>query len=390
MTDFLTNAGISKLLGVAGVIAAALLVYAYAGYPLLLSILSLFSRRRRPEIGYTPSISVLISAYNEEAVIGRKIEQTLALEYPADKLEVLVVSDGSTDRTDEIVRTFSDPRVRLLRVEGRAGKTVAQNEGVKRCRGEIIVFSDATAIYHPKALLYLAANYADPRVGAVSGRYKYFDPEDESPTGSGSVAFWNYENIIKFFQSRISTLTGCSGCIYSVRRSAYIPLPREACSDLVEPLWIVRAGRRVAFEDRALAYEETTKTSSQEFKMRVRVATRGMRGLLSAPELLAPWRHPWIAFQLFSHKIVRWLVPVFLIIILAATIANLNSVVFQAAFALQALFYCAAVTSLYVPLHRRWKLLGIPLFFCTLNAAALIGMFAVFRGHKFTTWETVR
>jgi glycosyltransferase involved in cell wall biosynthesis len=376
--------------GMLALVAMGLLVYVYAGYPLLLALLSAFVRRRRPEIGHTPTMTVLICAYNEEAAIGRKIEQTLALEYPGDKLEILVVSDGSTDRTDEIVKAIPDPRVRLLRVEERLGKTHAQNEGVKQCHGVVVVFSDATAIYHPKALLYLAAHYADLQVGAVSGRYKYFDPEDASPTGLGSMAFWNYENMIKLLQSRISTLTGCSGCIYSVRRINYVPLRPEACSDLVEPLCIVRQGYRVDFEDRALAYEETTKNSTQEFKMRVRVGTRGMRGVLSVPELLRPWEHPWTAFQLMSHKILRWLVPFFLILVFAGSALNLRLPLFQLLFALQVLFYGFGLASLLWPLHRRWKLLGIPLFFCTLNAAAFVSVFQVWRGQKFTVWETVR
>ena len=381
---------ISELLGLAALVAGGLLVYVYVGYPVLLALLAQLFRRRRPETGHTPAISVLIAAYNEAAAIGRKIEQTLALQYPAEKLEILVVSDGSTDQTDEIVKAAADPRVRLLRVEGRGGKTVAQNAGVKECRGEVVVFSDATAIYHPKALLYLAANYQDPRVGAVSGRYKYFDPEDASPTGLGSVAFWNYENMIKLAQSRIATLTGCSGCIYSVRKSNYVALPQDACSDLVEPLCIVRNGFRVAFEDRALAYEETTKDSSQEFKMRVRVGTRGMRGVLSVPELLRPWEHLWTAFQLFSHKILRWMVPLLLILLLTGSAANLDVAAFRLLFLLQLLFYGVVLISLVFPLHRRWRVLGIPLFFCTLNAAALVSMYKVMRGQQFTVWETVR
>lgn len=372
--------------------AVALLVYAYAGYPALLAAISALLRKKRKEPGYTPSISVLIAAYNEEADIGRKIRQTLELHYPQDKLEILVASDGSTDRTDEIVRQIAatEPRVRLLRVEGRRGKTRAQNEAVPRCNGEVIVFSDATTVYHPDSLLYLAGHYEDPKVGAVSGRYKYFDADGQSPTGLGSMAFWNYENLIKLLQSRIATLTGCSGCIYSVRKSVYTPLPDEACSDLVEPLCVVRQRYRVAFEDRALAYEETTRSSAQEFKMRVRVATRGMRGVLSVPELLKPWSRPWIAFQLFSHKLLRWSVPVLLLVIFAATAALARHAVFQALLALQAVFYLVALLTLWFPLHRRWKVLGIPLYFCTLNFAALVGAFEICRGHRYTVWETVR
>ena len=371
-------------------LAALLLFYVYAGYPLLLAAISLFVRRPRADVGYTPRISVLIAAYNEEEAIERKIQQTLALDYPQEKLEVLVLSDCSTDRTDEIVKAFPDTRVRLVRMPDRRGKTFAQNIGVKEAMGEVIIFSDATAIYHPKALLYLACNYQDASVGAVSGRYQYFDPGEQSPTGLGSVAFWNYENLIKKLQSRIRTITGCCGCIYSVRKAAYTELPADIISDLVQPLQAIRKGYRVLFEDRALAYEETTQSTSEEFSMRVRVVTRAMRGLLSVSDLLKPWQFAWPAFQLWSHKIMRWMVPLFLIALLLANSLLLDSSFYRFTLAAQLFFYAAALLNMLLPLHRQWKPLGIPLFFCTLNAAALVSMLEICRGRKYVTWQTVR
>jgi cellulose synthase/poly-beta-1,6-N-acetylglucosamine synthase-like glycosyltransferase len=371
-------------------IAALLLFYVYAGYPLLLAIIGLFVRSRRPEPGYCPQLSVLIAAYNEEEAIARKIEQTLALEYPAEKLEVLVLSDCSTDRTDEIVSSFPDKRVRLVRMTDRRGKTRAQNQGIKEATGEVIVFSDATAVYQSKALLYMACNYQDASVGAVSGRYQYFDPTGQSATGLGSVAFWNYENLIKKMQSRIRTITGCCGCIYSVRKTAYTELPADIISDLVQPLQAIKKGYRVVFEDRALAYEETTQSTSEEFAMRVRVVTRAMRGLLSVSDLLQPWKFAWTAFQLWSHKIMRWMVPLFLIVLLAANMMLLDLPSYRLILALQLFFYAAALLNMLLPLHRQWKPLGIPLFFCTLNAAALVSMVEICRGRKYVTWQTVR
>jgi cellulose synthase/poly-beta-1,6-N-acetylglucosamine synthase-like glycosyltransferase len=371
-------------------LAAFLLLYVYAGYPLLLALIGLFVRRPRPDAGFTPRISVLIAAYNEEEAIERKIRQTLALEYPADKIQVLVLSDCSNDRTDEIVKALPDSRVRLVRMPERRGKTFAQNVGVKEATGEVIVFSDATAIYHPRALSYLACNYEDPSVGAVSGRYQYFDPGQQSPTGLGSVAFWNYENLIKKLQSRIRTITGCCGCIYSVRKVAYTELPADIISDLVQPLQAIRKGYRVVFEDRALAYEETTQSTSEEFSMRVRVVTRAMRGLLSVSDLLKPWKFAWPAFQLWSHKIMRWMVPVFLIALLMANSLLLDSSFYRFTLAVQLFFYAAALLNMLLPLHRQWKPLGIPLFFCTLNAAALVSMLEICRGRKYVTWQTVR
>ncbi len=158
-------------------LALAALLYVYIGYPLFLVLISRFFRRRLPDRNHEPFLSILIAAYNEEAGIRKKLEQTLSLEYPAEKMEVIVLSDGSTDGTDEIVQSLRDPRVRLLHIAGRKGKTNAQNEGMKHARGEVLIFSDATTIYHPLALHYLASNFSDERVGAVSGRYQYFDPQ---------------------------------------------------------------------------------------------------------------------------------------------------------------------------------------------------------------------
>ena len=371
-------------------ISLAGLFYVYAGYPLLLVILAPFVHRRRSEVDFTPQLSVLIAAYNEEVGIRRKIEQTLALDYPADLLEILVLSDGSTDRTDAIVESFRDPRVRLLHVPGRKGKTNAQNEGVKIARGDVLIFSDATTIYHPQALRHLASNYGDPKVGAVSGRYQYFDPVGQSPTGLGTIAFWNYENLIKRMQSRIYTITGCCGCIYSVRREAYSALAPDVISDLVQPLHVIRGGYRVVFDDRALAYEETTQSTSEEFSMRVRVITRGIHGLLSVPDLLTPWKFGWVSFQLWSHKLLRWLVPLFLLVLLGSNFFLWQSFYYSAFLAAQVGFYLIALLSVVLPFHRRWKPLGIPLYFCTLNAAAFCSLIEVLRRRKYVVWETVR
>ena len=366
------------------------LFYVYLGYPLFLVLIGLFAKRPKATLDYFPKISVLIAAYNEEAGIRKKIEDTLALDYPADKIEILVLSDCSSDRTDQIVKGFDDPRVRLLRAPSRKGKTNVQNLGADVAQGDVLIFSDATTVYHRLALQYLACNYADPKVGAVSGRYQYFDPEGKSPTGPGMIAFWNYENLIKMMQSRIRTISGCCGCIYSVRRAAYTPLHPDVISDLVQPLWAIQKGYRVVFEDRALAYEETTKSSREEFSMRVRVVTRGVRGILSVPDLLNPLKYGWVSFQLISHKVLRWLVPFFLLLLFAGNAVVWNHRWYGVLFTLQIAFYGFALLTLLIPLHRMWKPLGIPLYFCTLNAAALRSILEVMRGRKYVVWETVR
>jgi cellulose synthase/poly-beta-1,6-N-acetylglucosamine synthase-like glycosyltransferase len=371
-------------------ISLAALLYVYVGYPLFLAIVGLFISKRHAALGYVPTISILIAAYNEEAGIQKKLEETLALDYPPENIEIIVLSDGSTDRTDDIVREFSDRRVRLLRVPERKGKTNAQNFGAQAARGEILVFSDATTVYHPLALQYLACNFADPRIGAVSGCYQYFDPTGNSPTGLGMIAFWNLENFIKMAQWRIRTITGCCGCIYAVRHSAYTSLSCDVISDLVQPLWAIRKGYRVAFEERALAYEETTRSASEEFSMRVRVVTRGIRGLLSVPDLLNPLKYGWISFQLLSHKVLRWAVPFFLLFLFAGNAILWSHPIYRLSLALQFAFYGFVLLTLLLPLHRLWKPIGIPLYFCTLNAAALCSVLEIVRGRKYVIWQTVR
>lgn len=371
-------------------LAVGLIAYVYVGYPAFIAFLNLFRRPQRAEPDNYPSISVLIAAYNEEAGIGEKLEKTLALDYPKDKLEVIVLSDCSSDRTDEIVQSFTDPRIRLLRMKERKGKTHAQNEGVKACTGEVLVFSDATTNYHPMSLRYLASNYRDSSVGAVSGRYEYFDPDGTSPTGMGSRLFWNYENLIKLWQSRLRTISGCCGCIYSVRREAYTDLPADVISDLVQPLWVISKGYRVVFEDRALAYEHTTRSSEEEFSMRVRVVTRGIRGILSVSQLLNPFRWGWVSFQLLSHKVLRWLIPVFMLLALVSSGLLVSYPLYRYLFIAQAAFYLVALLSIFVPMHKNVKVLGIPLYFCTLNAAAFLSLIEVARGRKYVVWQTVR
>jgi hypothetical protein len=191
-------------------------------------------------------------------------------------------------------------------------------------------------------------------------------------------------------QSRISTITGCSGCIYAVRRITYTSLRPDVISDLVQPLSAILKGYRVVFEDRAVAREETTRSSMQEFSMRVRVVTRGMCGILSLPSLLNPLKYGWVSFQLISHKVLRWLVPPVLIVVLIGCGALWQRPFYRALFVLQCAFYAFGLLTLIIPLHRVWKPLGIPLYFCTVNAAAFYSALEAARGRKHVVWETVR
>ena len=315
--------------------------YAYIGYILLIPFFAIFFNRRVTQKDIEPKVTFLITAYNEEKSIAAKLEDTLSLDYPEENLEVMVASDGSTDRTDEIVKGFADRGVVLKRVEGRVGKTATQNEAVKSATGEIIVFSDATTKYSKDAIRKIVRNYADEGVGAVSGRYEYVNPTGAS-VGIGTILFWKYENFIKSMQTRIRTITGCCGCIYSLRRELYEALPRDIISDLVEPLKILEKGYRIVFEPDAVAYEETTETSNQEFSMRVRVISRGMQGLWYMRALFNPFRYGFVSFQLFSHKVLRWMVPFMLFLLFVCNIFLMGHPFYNVTFIVQILFYSGA------------------------------------------------
>ncbi len=372
-----------------------LILYAYIGYPLVTVLLSAFLKREVRRADIEPMVTVLITAYNEERDIAAKLDNCLALDYPKDKLEIVVASDGSSDATDDIVRSYetneASVRVVLHRVEGRLGKTAAQNSAVKICRGEVVVFSDAASMYDKGAVRALARNYADPNVGAVSGMYTYVD-KSQSLAGFGTILFWKIENFIKKRQSMVRTITGCCGCIYSVRKDLYTDLPPEIISDLVEPLTILRKGYRIVFEPKALALEETAGATDDEMKMRVRVILRGMNGMLFVRDLFDPRKHGFVAFQLISHKLLRWLVSVFAILAFATNgLLAASSPLYLLLFVGQVLFYFSAAIG--YGLERKGmksRLLSPPLYFCTVNLAALISLVKVVRGENIVTWQTIR
>jgi len=367
-----------------------LIFYTYFGYSLVVMVLSQFFTDNRKIEGHEPKVSFLITAYNEELSIEQKLNNTLSLNYDPQNLEIIVASDGSTDNTDEIVKTFADRGVRLVRVEGRVGKTETQNQAVKQATGDIVIFSDATTRYDDDAIKNIVRNYADPAVGAVSGRYEYYNPTGAS-IGLGSVLFWKYENFIKKSQTRIKTITGCCGCIYSVRRDLYTPLPADIISDLVEPLTILEKGYRIVFEPKAVAYEETTENTSDEFNMRIRVITRGMRGLLYMKKLFNPFKYGFISFQLFSHKVMRWMIPVFAIVAFISNSLLLGNMFYDVMFVLQVVFYLMAILGLLTEkMNIHIKLFSVPLYFTTVNVASLISFYKTMIGYKAVTWETLR
>lgn len=372
-------------------LSAGALFYTYAGYPLLVAVVSRLRPRPVRRAEWTPSVSFIITAYNEERDLAAKLENTLALDYPKNLLEVIVASDCSGDRTDEIARGFADRGVRLHRQEARLGKTAAQNAAVERAGGEIILFSDATTMYRSDVLRVIMPNFADSEVGCVAGRLVYVDPND-SHVGSGARSYWGYETFIKRSESRVWSLIGASGCLYAVRRSAYVPLYHEACSDFIIATKMVEQGLRAVFEPDAVAVEETNSRANKELHMRVRVITQTFTDLWRHRAMMNPLRSGFYAVQLFSHKVMRYLVPIFLLLILGASaLLAPTSWLYATLFAAQVCFYAAAaVPAALERFGMRSRLLALPQYFVLANLASLVAFYKFLSGERYARWEPIR
>jgi cellulose synthase/poly-beta-1,6-N-acetylglucosamine synthase-like glycosyltransferase len=372
-------------------LSALALLYTYAGYPLLLVILSRLRPRPVKRDAFQPRVSVVITAYNEERDLAAKIENTLALEYPREQLEVIVASDCSTDRTDEIARSFSKRGVLLVRQPQRLGKTAAQNMAVTEAHGEIILFSDATSHYEPNVLHVMMTSFADPTVGCVSGRLIYVDPIG-SRVGKGARSYWSYETFLKKHESHIFSLIGVSGCLYAVRRSAYIPLYNEACSDFIIATKMVEQDLRAVYEPNAVCREETNIRSDRELKMRVRVIAQTLTDLWRHRAMMNPFRSGFYAVQLLSHKLMRYLVPFFLMAVLAASaVLARNSFFYLMVLGAQLVGYVAGLSAWMFEragLHSR--VLALPQYFLLANIASLMACYQFLRGERYAHWETNR
>ncbi|HBA53548.1 MAG TPA: glycosyltransferase family 2 protein, partial [Syntrophorhabdus aromaticivorans] len=319
-----------------------MVAYVYVGYPVLALILSTINNRQVRKTRHWPTVSILIAAHNEENHIGTTIENKLALEYPRDKIEIIVISDGSTDETDNIVSRYEQQGIRLLRQEPRAGKTSALNMAVRSARGEIIVFSDANSLYRENAIQKLVQNFSDDGVGYVTGKMVYTKP-DGSTVGDGCTAYMKYENFLRGVETRVGSIVGVDGGIDAVRKSLYRPMRQDQLPDFVLPLAVVKQGFRVVYEPGAVLHEATLVSQEDEYAMRVRVTLRALWALKDMKHMLNPCRYTTFAWQMWSHKVLRYLCIVFLAgLYFANAVLWLEGLGYRIFFLLQSCLYCLA------------------------------------------------
>lgn len=359
-------------------IAVSMPLYAYVGYPLVLLGLGLIIRRPVKKAHIQPWLSLLIPARNEARVIERKIRNSLALEYPADRLEVVIVSDGSTDETVAIARRFERAgRVRVIAFAKNRGKMAVLNAAVAELRGEIVVFSDASALLAPDSVRRLVDNFADPSVGAASGHYQVIRPADVN-IGASENLYWKYETFLKTQESQLSSTLGGHGQLHAIRKELYPFPPAETINDdYVIPLAVLSRGFRAVYEPAALVYEEAREMTG--FARRIRIMAGNLQQLRRFP------LQPLPLFFFLSHKVFRLLAPFAMIAALIANLFLLGALVYVALFGAQLAFYTLAVFGLTGRLRPR--ALSLPFYFCMVNFAAFFGLYHALTRRKGMVWK---
>jgi cellulose synthase/poly-beta-1,6-N-acetylglucosamine synthase-like glycosyltransferase len=371
-------------------VCVAAVAYAYAGYPVLIYVCSrLFGRGGEPPTvrkDDLPRVSLLIAAHNEERVIEARIINALATDYPADRLEIVVASDGCRDATPEIVRRYAHRGVRLLHAPQRRGKAATLNWAMPQLGGELVVLSDANTDVDPSAIRALARWFADPAVGVACGRLLLTD----AATGENADGiYWKYETFLKRCEGRLGALLGANGAIYAIRRSLFVPIPnRTIVDDFLIPLVAKREhGCTIVYDAEAVAREETAPDVRSEFRRRARIGAGGFQVIGQLRRLLHP-RRGWVALALVSHKVLRWCCPFFLIGALAGSACLWAHPVYRAAFLGQIGFYSVSLLVAQWPVGAKVpRLLRAAQMFTEMNAALLVGFWRWWNEAQAATWE---
>lgn len=369
-------------------ISMALVFYVYLGYPVFLGILAqVLPRRHHLDENFRPMVSLLISAYNEAAVMREKIENALQLSYAKSLFEIIVVSDCSNDGTDDIVFNYAGSGVRLIRQEERLGKAAALNLAVPQARGEIIVFSDANAMYQSDAIENFVRHFADPQIGYVVGNARYIESASDSQSSQSEGLYWKLETWLKRKESDFESVVGGDGAIYAIRRDLYSTLLPTDINDFLNPLQIIDRGYRGLFDPAVVCFEETADTFAQEFRRKVRIVSRALNAVRRASGVLNPLRNPRHWWLLVSHKLLRWLAPFFLLTLLTTSFALAGVRFYRWVAVIQVAFYFLALLGWALQNRRSVpKPVSIAFYFCVVNLASLLGCIKCLQGNLSGTW----
>jgi cellulose synthase/poly-beta-1,6-N-acetylglucosamine synthase-like glycosyltransferase len=365
-------------------------VYAVALYPLLVLALSKLWRKEFARRAVTPPVSLVIAAFNEEESIAAKIRNALDSDYPADKLEIIVASDASTDRTDEIVRGFGSRGVKLFRAAGNVGKSAMLSEAIGQAAGEIIALSDATGMWTPDALRRMVSHFADPRVGCVAGRVAY--AYDHSAASEGFSIYQRFMTTLRRGEASFAAGFNAPGSIHAVRKAVYLPCPAALSMDVVDPFHMAVQGFRTTYEDQAISLEKSRSTVADEFRARLRIAVRSWSFLFYALRRLPLWRSPMYCFQLISHKFLRYTLGPSLLLIFALSAALSSQHAVYRLLLVGQVAYWLATLAAYAASKNGRRIPGLSglLFFNSANVAYILGLLLYLLGRRVARWNPAR
>jgi len=363
------------------------IIAVYIGYPITIFIISKVYRVHINKGDITPMLSVIISAHNEENVIEKKINNTLGIDYPKEKFEVIVVSDGSTDMTNDILSRYSK-RIKTVEIAENRGKTNAINQAMEVASGEIVVFTDANVRLAKDAVRKLVANFVDPSVGCVCGQSTYSNPDESETAGSHSL-YWRYENFLKYYESQTGSMCVADGAIFGIRRSLYTPLAVEDIDDFATSMLILSKGYRVILDPRSKAFEKSAILLSEELRRRRRISNR----LFSTYRRIRHELHhmAWFdKYKFFFHRLLRWYTFLLLMSILMLNVALMaRGPIYTVLFAFQVIFYFLFFIGLMLGRKVRLpKWIFIPYFFVIMNYTQLMGIVDSLRGIRYITWQS--
>lgn len=342
---------------------------------------------------YTPTLTLMIAAYNEADIMEEKIKNTLALQYPADKFSIIIVTDGSSDATPDIVARY--PQIKLMHKPERAGKIAAMHRAMKEVTSEIAVFTDANTFLNEDAMLYIARHYADAKVGCVSGEKKVV-ADDVADATAGEGFYWKYESTLKKWDAELYTVVGAAGELFSIRTSLYQPVPPDTIlDDFMISLVVAAQGYRIVYEPLACAIENGSESISEELKRKIRIAAGGIQSILRLKQLMNPFKNFVLSFEYISHRVLRWTVTPFLMIlvfILNGVIAlQTQEWLYIGLFACQCFFYMAALLGWLMEKRQvKIKVLFIPYYFCMMNYAVIAGIRRYAKKAQSVNWEKAK
>lgn len=376
-----------------------IIVYTYIGYGFLVYLILIFKRRffkskKQEETDSLPTCSLVIAAYNEEELIQQKIENTLILSYPKELLKIYFVTDGSSDKTPEIVKRYS--QFTLLHQDERKGKVVAIDRAMDFIDSEVVVFTDANTFLNKEALMAICRHYADGLVGGVAGekRVAFNGKADASSAGEG--IYWKYESQLKKWDSELYSVVGTAGELFSIRRELYEKVPSDTIlDDFMISMRIAEKGYRIIYEPDAFAVETSSENVKEELKRKIRIAAGGIQAIVRLKKLLNPFKFPMLSFQYISHRVLRWTITPLLIIVFFVVSVYLmmksDNRIYSTFFYLQIVFYGLALIGwLLEKKQLKMKTTFIPYYFCIMNYAVLAGMIKFFQNKQSAVWVKVK